>query len=111
MGSPYGRIRKLGYPLLQVESEESRGRPMSTFVYARINRGLSLQKLSILYTNIEIKFERLPVYHRSNKIATIGIVFIGCFTNRKYTPMIISGIKSNTSISQKTMFAVIGNNT
>ena len=41
--------------------------------------------------NIVDKFERIPVYHRSNKIAIIEKVFIGCLTNRKYPPIIISG--------------------
>ena len=69
------------------------------------------QSNSLLYTNVEIKSERIPVYHISNKIATIGMVFIGCFTNKKYTPIIISGTQSNSSINQRAMVAVIVNNT
>ena len=61
--------------------------------------------------NIVDKFERIPVYHRSNKIAIIEKVFIGCFTNRKYPPIIISGTKSNTSISQNTIMTASPINT
>ena len=47
--------------------------------------------------------EIIPVYHRMNKIAKKENVLIGCFTNKKYAPTTISGIKSNSSISQKTI--------
>jgi len=52
-------------------------------------------------TECTVFFEAVTII--AETIAIKENVLIGCFTNKKYAPMTISGIKSNTSISQKTI--------